>query len=239
VTRSSIASEVVTVTEVDQVARALTAAEASVRLRAAQAAGTRPEPSRLGLLVERCGTEPDFFVRDMLTWALGRHDRATVLERVAVELGSARPTARSQALHTLSKLGDGTAWPLVTDQLLTDPDDEVARAAWRAAVVLVPDGERDRLARTLVGQLGRGDAEVRLSLSRALLALGEAAASRLVALVTHPDAAVRAHVAETGRLRRDPGTASRAAVAAARRAVALHGAPVPPTDEEAGSGAHR
>ena len=49
---------------------ALDAADASVRLRAALALGSTGDPTLLDALVRRCGIEPDFFVRDMLTWAL-------------------------------------------------------------------------------------------------------------------------------------------------------------------------
>jgi hypothetical protein len=46
-------------------------------------------------------------------------------------------------------------------------------AGTRAAVVLVPDGDRAELAATLSTQLGRGDRQLQLSLNRALIALGE------------------------------------------------------------------
>lgn len=143
--------------------------DVSVRLQAALAAGTSPDPAQLDALVERCGVEPDFFVRDMLTWAVIR--QPAPLARVLRELDSEIPQARSQALHTLSKLGDG--WSAITRELLHDPDDEVARTAWRTAVGLVPAGGRAALAAELLQELGRGDRDVRLSLSRALVELGE------------------------------------------------------------------
>jgi HEAT repeat protein len=117
-------------------------------------------------------TEPDFCVRDMLTWALIRLPSEITLPRLLAELVSERAQARSQALHTLSKIKDAAAWPAITETLLRDSDDEVARSAWRAAVVLVPEGEETELAAELATQLGRGNHEVRLSLSRALVALG-------------------------------------------------------------------
>ncbi|NED78888.1 HEAT repeat domain-containing protein, partial [Streptomyces sp. SID11233] len=49
--------------------------------------------------------------------------------------------ARAQALHTLSKIAEPATWEAITPALLDDPDDEVARTAWRTAVVLVPEGE--------------------------------------------------------------------------------------------------
>ncbi|NBH04716.1 HEAT repeat domain-containing protein, partial [Amycolatopsis sp. SID8362] len=145
----------------------LSAANSSARLQAALAMGTRSDPGDVEALVARCAVEPDFFVRDMLTWALTRLPAAVVVPKLLVELRSERPQARSQALHTLSKIGDRAVWPSITRSLLHDTDEEVARSAWRAAVVLVPEGERGALAVDLAAQLGRGDRAVRLSLSRA------------------------------------------------------------------------
>ena len=145
----------------------------SVRLRAALAVGTTPDPGFVDKLIERCAIEPEFYVRDMLTWALTRHPASMTVPELVDELRSERAQARSQALHTLSKIGDRRAWPAITRALLTDADDEVARSAWRAAVVLVPEGEEPELAAVLATQLGRGERETQLSLSRALIALGE------------------------------------------------------------------
>lgn len=51
---------------------ALAGGNSSTRLKAALAIGTRPQPGVVDVLVARCAVEPDFFVRDMLTWALTR-----------------------------------------------------------------------------------------------------------------------------------------------------------------------
>ncbi|HET6291586.1 MAG TPA: HEAT repeat domain-containing protein, partial [Amycolatopsis sp.] len=128
---------------------------------------------------------------------------------------------RSQALHTLSKIGDVTAWPAITRSLLHDADDEVARSAWRAAVVLVPDGERKRLAVDLAEQFGRGDRKVRLSLSRALVALGDEIEPALRTGLASVDPEVRAHARATERLLRDPDADFDPAVDEAKRIVAL------------------
>src|SRR5699024_5674366 len=151
---------------------ALAAGESSTRLQAALAAGTHPDPVLVDELVARCAIEPDFFVRDMLTWALTRLPADRTDARLLSELWSERAQARSQALHTLSKIGDVAAWPAITRSLLRDRDEEVARSAWRAAVALVPDEQERELARELAALLGRGDRETQLSLSRALVALG-------------------------------------------------------------------
>jgi HEAT repeat protein len=195
--------------------------DSSVRLQVAMAAGTTPDPGFIDRLVERCAIEPEFFVRDMLTWALTRHSPAMTVPRLIDELHSERAQGRSQALHTLSKIGDRRAWPAITRALLTDADDEVARAAWRAAVVLVPENEESELAGVLATQLGRGERETQLSLSRALIALGEVIMPTLRAAMTDPDPRVRQHAIATERLWRDPDAGFEFAIEEAKRLVAL------------------
>jgi hypothetical protein len=195
----------------------------SVRLRAAMAVGTTPDPRFVDKLIERSAIEPEFYVRDMLTWALTRHSASTTVPELLKELRSERAQARSQALHTLSKIGDRQAWPAITRALLYDADDEVARSAWRAAVVLVPEGEKPELAAVLSRQLGRGGRETQLSLSRALAALGEVIVPTLRAAATDLDPRVRAHAIATERLLRDPDAGFEFAIEEAKRVVALGG----------------
>ncbi|MEU9201502.1 HEAT repeat domain-containing protein [Streptomyces sp. NPDC048332] len=195
----------------------------SVRLRAALAIGSAPDPGFVDKLVRQCGMEPDFFVRDMLTWALTRHPVSTTLPRLVRELRSERAQARSQALHTLSKIGDPRAWPALTRALLSDADPEVARAAWRTAVVLVPEDEKSALAVVLATQLGRGNRETRLSLSRALVALGEVIVPALHGPATAADPQVRVHALATRRLLHDPESGFEYALEEAKRVVALGG----------------
>lgn len=109
----------------------------------------------------------------------------------------------------------------ITRELLTDADDEVARSAWRAAVVLVPEGEEPELAGALATQLGRGGRETRLSLSRALVALGEVAMPTLRAAMTDHDPGVRQHAIATERLLRNPDAGFEWAIEEAKRIVAL------------------
>jgi HEAT repeat protein len=193
----------------------------SVRLRAALAVGTTPDPRFIDKLIERCAIEPEFYVRDMLTWALTRHSASMTVPELLNEVRSERAQARSQALHTLSKIGDRQAWPAITRALLSDADDEVARSAWRAAVVLVPEGEEPELAAVLSTQLGRGERETQLSLSRALIALGEVILPTLRAAMTDLDPRVRAHAIATDRLLRDPDAGFEFAIEKAKRVVAL------------------
>lgn len=228
VTRPSLlAKEVVSMTITRQDTNAIRALQgledsrSSVRLRAALAVGTTPDPRFVDKLIERCAIEPEFFVRDMLTWALTRHPVSMTLPELVREVRSQRAQARSQALHTLSKIGDRQAWPAITRALLSDADDEVARSAWRAAVVLVPKGEESALAAVLARQLGRGGRQTQLSLSRALVALGEVIVPALHAATTAPDPCVRTHALATQRLLREPDTGFEFAIEEAKRVVAL------------------
>ncbi|GAA3545541.1 HEAT repeat domain-containing protein [Nonomuraea rosea] len=211
-------------TDTSRALLALADSRSSVRLRAAMAIGTTPDPRFVDTLVERCAIEPEFHVRDMLTWALTRHPASVTVPELLKELRSERAQARSQALHTLSKIGDRRTWPAITRALLSDADDEVARSAWRAAVVLVPGGEEPGLAAVLATQLGRGERETQRSLSRALVALGEVIVPTLDAAMTDLDPRVRAHAIATERLLSDPDTGFEFAIEEAKRVVALGGA---------------
>ena len=151
----------------------LASPDQSVRLKAALAAGTYPEVEFIEVLVSQCAIESDFFVRDTLSWALMRNDVAKVVERLETELQSSNPQAKSQAIHTLSKIGDKTNYSLITDEMLFDSDDFIASTAWRVASVLVPDEQKAILVKKLITQLGRGDSDTQFGLTRFLCALGE------------------------------------------------------------------
>jgi hypothetical protein len=212
------------------IASRLGAPDASARLRAALDAGAAPCPDQVEALVERCGVEPDFFVRDMLTWALTRHPADLVVPRLIDEIATGTLQGRAQALHTLSKVGDRRAWPAVSTAVTVSTDPGVAAAGWRAAVALVPDDGRAALAEELVRRLGSGDQDLRRSLSRALVALGEQARP-LLAAVRAPREAL-AHAAATLRLLDEPDTDFAHAVAEAERVVLLRDAPTPVQEEE-------
>lgn len=206
---------------------ALTAAAPSTRLQAALFAGTHPGAVTAETLIERCAVEPDFFVRDTLSWALTRYDPEPTVDRLLLELESDTAQARSQALHTLSKIGDQRAWEAVAG-FLADPDVEIARVAWRAAARLVPEGRQRELADRLATQFGRGDAGTQRSLSRALAALGEAAEPAIAQGKARRSGRVRIHAIATERLLRDPDVQFEAALDEAKRILALRGAPTLP-----------
>jgi HEAT repeat protein len=204
---------------------ALGSPDASARLQAALTAGTHPSSSYVPVLLTQCRSEPDFYVRDMLTWALTRHDHDTVVELLLVELSSETAQARSQALHTFSKLGDSRVWPAITTALLTDGDDEVARAAWRTAAALAPEDRKGELARTLATQFGRGDRGVQRSLSRAFATLGAPATTIVDEASLSENADVRAHAIATAYAMNNPDDSFDTAIAEAQRIVALEAAP--------------
>ncbi|PIJ31458.1 hypothetical protein BMH30_10480, partial [Leucobacter sp. OLES1] len=192
-----------TTTRADRLALALRSGDASARLQAALTAGTTPEPDFVEPLVARCGVEPDFSVRDMLTWALTRMPRELALPAVLAELNSPAVLARSQALHTLSKFGDPATWPAIRSEFLHDADPDIARTAWRAAVAVAPEAAHADLARELASELGRGDAETMRSLSRALAALGDAAIAPVRDASRDAGPTVRIHALATARLLED------------------------------------
>jgi len=163
----------------------------SVRLKAALAAGTYPNLDHIEVLIRQCASEADFFVRDTLSWALMRQDRPTVVQRLIPEMKSANPQSRSQALHTLSKIGDKNNYSLITTELLLDADDFVASTAWRSASVLVPDADKPALVEILISQLGRGDSDTQFGLTRFLCAIGEPIVAPLMHAAQSADETVR------------------------------------------------
>jgi HEAT repeat protein len=175
----------------------LESADKSVRLKAALAAGTYPDPEFIEVLVSQCAHEPDFFVRDTLSWALLRNDVPKVVERLKPELNSENAQAKSQALHTLTKIGDKQFYSLITDEHLLDTNDKVAVTAWRAASVLAPASEIPSLTRMLVTQLGRGDSDVQFDLTRFLCALGKAIIEPLNEATKSPKEEISVHASFT------------------------------------------
>jgi len=85
--------------------------------------------------------------------------------------------------------------------MLCDADDEVARTAWRVAVALVPEDDKKELVDEFVKQFGRGDRHTQMSLSRALVDLGDVLAPALDKVAMHPNPAPAAHACATERQR--------------------------------------
>lgn len=171
----------------------LASPDQSVRLKAALAAGTYPDSAYIEILITQCSHEPDFFVRDTLSWALMRHDVTQVVNRLKPELSSKVAQARSQALHTLSKIGDKANYPLINLEHHLDEVDKVAVTAWRTASVLVPENERSSLTKILVTQLGRGDSDMQFDLTRFLCSLGDCIVEPLQDAAKSDNEVVRIH----------------------------------------------
>lgn len=196
----------------DRLSAALTAALPSQRLQAALSAGTHPRDEFVRVLLERCAIEPDLNVRETLTWALMRHPSSITVPLLVAETRSATAQSRSQALHTLSKIGDPAGWEAITPDILDDADETVARTAWRVATVLVPEGGEGELASQLVAHLGRGERDAHMSLSRSLVALGEHASPLLDEIAENEDGAVRLHALTTLLMRESPDDGYEAAL---------------------------
>jgi HEAT repeat protein len=169
----------------------LNSPDQSVRLKAALDAGTYPNLEHIGVLIRQCASESDFFVRDTLSWALMRQEREAVMQRLIPELKSENPQSRSQALHTLSKIGDKENYSLITLDLLLDADDFVASTAWRSASVLATDADKPALVEILISQLGRGDSDTQFGLTRFLCAIGEPIVAPLLQATQSSDEIVR------------------------------------------------
>jgi HEAT repeat protein len=122
-----------------------------------------------------------------------RHDLKEVLPMLTPQLNSPNNQARSQALHTLSKIGDKANYDLITREHLLDSNDDVATTAWRSASVLVPDEKKDELVKILVTQLGRGDGDTQFALTRFLCAIGEPIIQPLQIAAKSHDETIRLH----------------------------------------------
>ena len=162
----------------------------NVRIRAALELGAERRLDALPELIERLGCEPDFFVRENLTWAVVRMAEEALPSLLAL-LEHPDAAARLQAVHTLGKIAD----PRATEALLhvvNDPDDEVAR---RALFALGRVGSPQALT-VLIAGLGHMDAERRNTLSTAIQGFGSAALAPLTSELQHEQAGVRAHAAD-------------------------------------------
>ena len=160
----------------------------SARLRRALMMGTNPQSGDLPVLIQQLGTEPDFFVRDMLTWAITRHPREDSFPLLVAALSDAH--AASQALHTLSKINHPDTWSVLSAEMFHSEDVALRTTAWRLAAAVVPAEEVHGLVAELVLELGRGDEDTQRSLNRALAHLGAPARARLEVIAAQTHAAL-------------------------------------------------
>lgn len=161
-----------------------------VRQAAALRLGEQADPADAELLVEHLLAEPDFFVRETLTWSAVRLGEAAV-EHLRPRLSDPAPAVRTQVLHVLSKIGD----PATAATVLPVVEDEVPEVAAKAYWALSRIGDPAAVP-ALVAALGRGDAAHRNSLTTALAAFGAPAVRPLGAALGHRDAGVRQHAAD-------------------------------------------
>ncbi|MFX0539981.1 HEAT repeat domain-containing protein [Ornithinimicrobium sp. Y1847] len=185
------------------VERALAAAlhtDSSVRQEAALRLGTVAEDEHAPAMVAMLVSEPDFYVRETLTWAVVARGAAAMPHLLAALEGD--EPSRVQVLHALSKLQDPAAVEHILP-LANDPDDAVAAKAWWA---LGRTGTPEA-APALLAHLGDTDEARRRELSRALEQLGEPAVAGLAERLADPesDLVTRRHAAEVLVLIGDPG----------------------------------
>ena len=190
---------------VEPLIAALGADVESTRLKAALAIGSAPEPGLLDILIERCAIEPDFYVRDMLTWALTRFPSEITVPRLLAELRRARSGPEPGLAHAVQ---DQERPRMARDHAIP-----AARLRRRGRPERMACGRRPRARRGRRGP-GRGIGravrsrrpDVQLSLSRALLALGEEVVGPVLRkAMTSETRVVHAHASATERLLSEPG----------------------------------
>ena len=160
------------------------------RLHAVMALGQMANVAALPALLARLSAEPDFFVRDNVSWALLRIGDAAVLPLIAM-LDDTDHVVRYHAVHSLSKLADARA----VEALIATLDDTDLHVAQKAIYAL----GRIRDARALpalTSRLGNGSREAKNALHDALVAFGATAVPHLVVMREHADIAVRVEVTE-------------------------------------------
>lgn len=146
----------------------------NVRIAAALEIGKRADAAALPALLTRLGDEPDFFVRESVTWAVVRIGHTAVLPLIAL-LERGDDAAKFNAAHTLSKLADARAVPA----LLAALDDSSPALVQKAIYALGRIGDMRALP-ALLARVGIGARETRTSTNEALEAFGAAAVPCLV-----------------------------------------------------------
>lgn len=159
----------------------------SIRQRAALALGSLVTADLAPQLAAMLWAEPDFFVRETLTWVLVRVGDAALPHALAA-LGDERAQVRFDAVHLIGKIGDAAALPAVLP-VTADADDDVAA---KARFVLTRLGDPAAIP-ALTAYLGRGGDDRRTELTRDLATFGAAAVPHLEEALGHDDEEVRRH----------------------------------------------
>jgi HEAT repeat protein len=171
----------------------------NTRANAAVELGKLGDSRAADLLVEALATEPDFFVREYLTWSIVRMAEAATPLLIRT-LNDARPQARHGAAHTLSKIAD----PRATGALIATLQDGEPAIVSKAAFALGAIGAVESVS-ALVNLLGGEDRELQSTLVSVLERFGARALPAVIDALTHADARVRAHAAEVLGVIADPG----------------------------------
>lgn len=173
-----------------------------VRQSAALALGKRARATDADALLAQLWVEPDFFVRDTLTWAVLRLSDASLPGVLSALDGNDDPAVRTQALHVLSKIAD----PTTTDRILPYLDDENDSVAAKARWALGRIGDH-RVVPKLTERLGAEQIEVRNALTEVLTSFGSGAVSSLIEKLRDRNPNVRQHASEVLCFIGDPDSA--------------------------------
>ena len=173
----------------------------NVRVQAALDVGALNAPGAAGVLVEALAADPDFFVRETITWSIVRLGAAAtplLLDRLKDD----SPSVRHDAVHALSKIGD----PRALEALVAILGDESSKVVCKAAFALGQIGDTSAIP-ALVGLLGRDDRELESALNAVLERFGAGAVQPLVEALADANWRTREQAADALRGIGDPGAA--------------------------------
>lgn len=149
----------------------------NVRIEAALELGKLANVQALPALLDRVGIEPDFFVRENVTWALVRMGDAAVLPLITI-LERGDHASRLHAAHTLSKLADVRAVPALMATFDASDNALVQKAVYALGAL-----RDERALPALVARIGDTSGAFRSTLHDAVAAFGAHAVPSLLAVL--------------------------------------------------------
>ena len=161
-----------------------------VRASAALSLGKAADASALDALLRALAAEPDFFVREYLTWSLVRLGDPAVLPLIRM-LAHERAVARHSAAHTLGKIGDARA----RDALMSALTDAHAGVVGKAAFALGKIADSKAIP-PLIELLAHEDRELLATLVAVLEGFGPCAVPSLIHALKHDDWRIREQAAD-------------------------------------------
>jgi HEAT repeat protein len=141
-------------------------------------------------LLARVGHEPDFYVREDITWALVRMGEAAIEPLIGL-LADESAAVRHHAAHTLGKIND----PRAVEALMSALQDSDPMVAARAAGSLKVIGDA-RAIPALAGVLGHAHRETQTAITEALEQFGAKAVPFVLKAMTDARWQVREHAAD-------------------------------------------